>query len=497
MPAADILSELELLVRSRHGLIVLDTVEEERAEALVEALAGRLGMPLFRWSLTKGLRRAGLEQGIYNTTDLGKALEHVELARIPGLFQFQGLSARLDDAVIATRVTDVARQFAQRDGALITAAAGLRLPPVLAPYAATVQLPAPGREDYRVLLRRVTQEVQAVQPVQVELDSNDEERLLSALHGLSLTEAERTVKRAILYDGRLTKDDVPRVLDAKREIVQRDGVLEFHAPAERMQDIAGLDGLKTWLGKRKAILRDPEAAARFGLEFPKGILLVGVPGCGKSLCAKAVAAEWGLPLLKLDPSNLYDKYIGESERNFRKAMQTAEKMSPAVLWIDEIEKAFSGTDGGDDSGVSARILGTFLSWMQDRQGDVFIVATANDIAKLRPEFVRKGRFDEIFFIDLPTVDARCAIFHLHLARRGQNTAGFDLRALAEASDGFSGAEIEQVIQAGLFNAFNAHKHLDSVALLAEIRSTVPLSRTMADRFSALRQWAAGKTVNAA
>jgi SpoVK/Ycf46/Vps4 family AAA+-type ATPase len=231
------------------------------------------------------------------------------------------------------------------------------------------------------------------------------------------------------------------------------------------------------------------------LGFPRGVLLLGVPGCGKSLCAKAVASEWGLPLLKLDPANLYDKYIGDSEKNFKRAMRTAERMAPIVLWIDELEKAFAS--GGDaDGGVSKRVFGTFLSWLQERKGDVFVMATSNDIAALPPEFIRKGRFDEVFFVDLPKADARAEIFRIHLAKRNQDAKKFDLQVLAGASDGFSGAEIEQAVVGGLYGAFAAGTALTTAMLLTEIQSTRPLSGTMWEKISQLREWASSRTVAA-
>ncbi|HRN54753.1 MAG TPA: AAA family ATPase, partial [Gemmatimonadaceae bacterium] len=225
------------------------------------------------------------------------------------------------------------------------------------------------------------------------------------------------------------------------------------------------------------------------------VLLLGVPGCGKSLFAKAVASEWGLPLLKLDPANLYDKYIGDSEKNFKRAMRTAERMAPIVLWIDELEKAFAA--GGDaDGGVSKRVFGTFLSWLQDRQGDVFVIATSNDIAQLPPEFIRKGRFDEVFFVDLPREAARTEIFRIHLRKRSQDPARFDLAALAKSCDGFSGAEIEQAVVGALYGAFSSGTALTTEQLLAEIAATRPLSGTMWEKISELREWASTRTVAA-
>jgi SpoVK/Ycf46/Vps4 family AAA+-type ATPase len=262
-----------------------------------------------------------------------------------------------------------------------------------------------------------------------------------------------------------------------------------------MAQVADLAGLKAWLAKRKNIIMEPQRAAEFGLSFPKGVLLVGVPGCGKSLCAKAVATEWGLPLLKLDSAALYNKYMGETEKNFRRAMHTAERIAPVILWIDELEKAFA-SGGTEDGGVSQRVLGTFLSWMQERDGDVFIVATANDVSRLPAEFLRKGRFDEIFFVDLPDAEARRAIFDIHLRKRGKDPASLPLDELVHATDQFSGAEIEQVIVAALYTAFAEQKSLDGVLVLTEIGATRPLSQTMAERVTALREWARERTVGA-
>ena len=251
------------------------------------------------------------------------------------------------------------------------------------------------------------------------------------------------------------------------------------------------------MDKRSKVVTNPEEARRYGLVFPKGMLLVGVPGTGKSLCAKAVAMHWKLPLLKMDPASLYNKYIGQTEQNFREAMATAERMAPVVLWIDEIEKAFATGEGeGDAGGTTTRVLGTFLTWLQERKGDVFVVATANDVSRLPPELLRKGRLDEIFFVDLPGLEDRKALFEIHLRRRKHKPAGFDLDALAATADGFSGAEIEQVIVAGLHTAFADDAALSTAMLAHELAATVPLSRSMAERIGALRTWAEGRTVPA-
>jgi len=281
----------------------------------------------------------------------------------------------------------------------------------------------------------------------------------------------------------------------KKNIIEREGLLEYFPVEESMSDIADLVQLKAWLAKRKSIICNPQRAKEYGLDFPKGILLLGVPGSGKSLCAKAVAMEWRLPLLKMDPSGLYNKYVGESEKNFKRAMETAEKMSPVVLWIDEIEKAFAA-GGGEDDGLSQRVLGIFLSWMQERKGDVFIIATSNDVSRLPPEFLRKGRFDEIFFVDLPKAEDRAEIFRIHLQRRGQDSGKFDLASLAETAEGFSGAEIEQAVVSALYTAFSSNIALNMDLLIKEIKNTSPLSKVRHEDIAHLRNWARDRTVSA-
>ena len=490
------LRELELLVRSRCGLIVVDTAEEERAEALLRYLAGQLSLFYVGWTPTKGLRRANDPAPSPETADLAAALAHVDRAPEAAVYHFRGARIDPDSAVLASALRDAIAQLAPRRGALVFSGEGIVLPHAVRSASGVVRLAPPGPREYREMVQRVVRELSAREPVKVELRAEDLPRFLSVMRGLTLAEAERIVTRAIITDGRLHLDDIERVTEAKRQIIEQEGVLEYHEVGEGFGETAGLDGLKAWLAKRRNILAEPERAAQFGLTFPKGVMLVGVPGCGKSLCAKAVAADWRLPLLKLDASNLYDKYVGESERNFRRAMSMAERMAPIVLWIDEIEKAFSADGGGEDGGVSMRILGSFLSWLQERRGDVFVVATANDVTRLPPEFIRKGRFDEVFFVDLPTPAAREAIFAIHLKKRGRDAARFGLSRLSEATDGFSGAEIEQAVVGALYSAFAAGRDLDDAGLLAEVGATRPLSLTMGERFAKLRAWASERTVPA-
>lgn len=492
----DLIHELTLLIRSRYGLIHLQSADEDRAAQWIKQLADGMRLPLFTWSLTGGLRREGEPRPIYGTENAGTALEHLCLSDFNAIYHFRGLGPLLaEDRLLRARLADAARAFSRREGALVLSGSQVALDEDLALHGVTCTPPAPSADDYAALLGAVYRDLSARMDIRVELDRADRDRLVRSLQGLTLAEAEKVLTRAMVEDGTLSPDDLEQVFDAKRRIIEREGLLEY-TPAERnLADVAGLDNLKRWLQTRTAIMHDPVAARDHGLPFPRGILLLGVPGAGKSLCARAVAGQWQLPLLKMDPSGLYNKYIGETEKNFRRAMQTAERVAPVVLWIDEIEKAFA-SGGSEDGGVSQRVLGIFLSWMQERAGDVFVVATANDVAKLPPEMLRKGRFDEIFFVDLPDAPTREAIFRLHLSRRGHDPAVFDLEALSAATEGFSGAEIEQVLISALYQSFADGTTLATDTLLDEARATVPLSRTRSEELTGLRQWARSRAVNA-
>jgi SpoVK/Ycf46/Vps4 family AAA+-type ATPase len=328
--------------------------------------------------------------------------------------------------------------------------------------------------------------------IKVKLSGADVAKLLAALQGLTFFEVRKIVTQAVIEDGVLGPEDIARVIEAKRLIIERSGVLEYFPHEEEMGDVAGLDRLKDWLRKRQAAFEDPDRARAYGLSPPKGLLLIGVQGCGKSLCAKAVAAEWKLPLIRLDPSNLYNRYVGESEKNLKRAIKLAERMAPIVLWIDEIEKALSQEDA--EGGPAQRIFGTFLAWLQDKKEGVFVIATANDISKLPPELVRKGRFDEIFFVDLPQAEARRRILEIHLTRRKHDPRKLDLDRLVALTDGFSGAEVEQAVVSALYTAFARGEDLTTDGLVEEIALTKPLSVTMAERIDALRHWARDRAV---
>ena len=491
------LDDLSLLVRARYPIVMLETMETGRAESLARQVASELSMHFYLWTRSKGLRRGANTGDPYvdTTAEPHHALSFIEREG-SGIFMMRDLAPYLDDPLVASHLLDATTAFSIRRGTIIIAGHQLRLPDSLRPYSTALRVPPPDFDDYRQLVERVTRDHAARMPVKVELSQSERVRLVNNLLGLPLVEAEKIVARLILQDNALRADDISGVVSAKRDAVRQEGLLEYYSPEAGLDGVAGLAGLKTWLAKRRAVTLDPQRAASFGLRFPKGVLLLGMPGCGKSLCAKAVACEWELPLLKLDPSNLYDKYIGNSEKNFTRALAIAERMSPVILWIDEIEKAFANEAAEGDGGVSRRVFGTFLSWLHERRGDVFVIATSNDVSKLPPEFIRKGRFDEVFFVDLPSAAARADVYRIHLARRKQDPSRFDLAKLAAATEGFSGAEIEESVVSALFGAFSGNTQPSTQLVLEEIARTRPLSRTMAERLDGLRSWARERTVSA-
>jgi SpoVK/Ycf46/Vps4 family AAA+-type ATPase len=485
----DPVHDLVLLVRSGHQLLHLDTVEEERVSGLLLHVADRLDKPLFTWGRVQGLSRVDLPGAVYDTEHPAKAFQHVAASDQPGLYHFKDLLPHLEqDAVLAAQMKEAATKLRGTGGAILVTGRGIPFPASVERMVTVFTMPSPTPEEYKDLLSQIVRDVSQRQHVEMALIPEEITLLVRHLTGLTLMESEKILTKAIIEDGKLTVEDIRHVIEAKVAVVERDGLLEYYPVEAALSNIADLRSLKDWLAKRKAVVTQPDRAQEFGLSFPRGLLLLGVPGCGKSLAAKAVVAEWRMPLLKLDPSNLDNKYIGDSERNFKRAMRTAELIAPVVLWIDELEKAFA-SGGGEDGGVSQRILGSFLTWMQDGTGDVFVVATANDISRLPAEFLRKGRFDEIFFVDLPDLATRAEIFRIHLQNRGKDSSLFDLETLGAATGGFSGSEIEVVVVSSLYSAFSETGALTTESLLKEAAGTVPLSVSRAEHIDELRAWA--------
>jgi SpoVK/Ycf46/Vps4 family AAA+-type ATPase len=333
--------------------------------------------------------------------------------------------------------------------------------------------------------------------LKLQLDAAGVDATSANLRGLTEEEAERAVSQALVTRYALCPETVTDVLEAKKQLLRHSGMLEFIEASDNMASVGGLENLKHWLQQRRGAWED--GAREFGLEPPRGMIVLGVQGCGKSLCARAVAGEWKLPLVKFDTSAVYDKYIGETEKRIRKVFQVAEGLAPCVLWIDELEKVFAGSgpdSASADAGVSSRLLASFLSWMQDRKAPVFVAATCNNVTVLPPELIRKGRFDELFFVDLPNQKERKQIFSIQLAKRKRNPADFDLEQVSAAAKGYSGAEIDAAVQGALFASYSEKKPLTSQSLIAALSHTVPLSTTRAEEIAALREWARTRAVPA-
>ena len=490
----DVAHELELLIRARTRLVVIESFDEARVHAVVRRVARKLSRPLYEWTLTEGLTPAG-GAPLYDSREPLKALGNVVEMKRSGVYVLKDLASHLLEPTVARKVKDLIDRRSTTAPTLVVVAPKVDLPDLLIKHAARLDLSMPSDKELGELVWHVISHFGAQSNIDVRLNENEFQSLIEGLRGLTLAEAERAIGRAVADDLALTPEDVPGVLSAKREILEADGAIEYVPNNIGFDDIGGLASLKAWLMKRRDALT-PEAKA-FGLDPPKGVVLLGVQGCGKSLAARAVAAAWHVPLLRMEPGRIYDKYIGESDKHLEQALRAAEHMAPCVLWVDEIEKGFASVGNTEsDGGLSRRIFGRLLGWLQDRKKPVFVVATCNDAKSLPPELMRKGRFDEVFFVDLPTDAERVEIFRVHLAQRGRDAETFDLQRLAQASEGFSGAEIEQAVVAGLYTAFAEKAKLDTEMIVAELEGTRPLSVTRAEDVRSLRVWAEGRTVRA-
>lgn len=480
--------ELRLLINSRNPIITVETAEEERLAHLLTAIAVELCVPLYTWSVTAGLARIE-GAAIYETAVPEQALANIAEVRGDAIFLLKDFARYCDNDKICRRLRDLADAFRGVRRSIVISAPALNLPPEIVSESAPFAYGLPDADELATSVRLVLAEMSREQHMTVPFDAASVRQLAVNLAGLKQEEAMRTLRKCLLERGKADAGLADAVMDAKRSALQTEGLLEPVRRDTSFADIAGLARLREWLTKRQSAFT-PEGQ-KFGLVPPKGVLITGVQGCGKSLAARAVAGEWGVELARLDAGALYDKFVGESEKRLRKALDLSQRLAPMVLWIDEIEKAFAsaGSSGDADAGLSQRLLATLLTWMQDREGGVFLAATSNNISALPPEMLRKGRFDEIFFVDLPGADVRAALFALHLKKRGRDAAAFDLPKLAAACAGFSGAEIEQAIASGLYTAFSAKQQLSTDVLLAEIRATQPLSVTRAEDIQGVRDWA--------
>ncbi len=491
--------ELETLIRARYPILYLISSEEMRVQNLVVEIARKRQKKVFEWSFSTGIVPAGTSiqaQKVRNaaTKDPLAALDQVIEQVEPAIFilkDFHPFLGKGNYAVIR-KLKEIALHLKNSHKTVILVSPLMEIPTELEKEITVLNYPLPGREDLAELLDRIVSDLKEFKHVSIELDPEGRERLLQAALGLTLGEAENVFAKIIVKEGRLSGEHIGDVFAEKQQIIRKSGLLEYYAASETFAEVGGLAVLKDWLNKR-ALAFSAEARA-FGLPAPKGVLLLGVQGCGKSLCAKAISTQWQLPLLRFDMGRMFNSFIGSSEENVRRAIAVAESVAPAILWVDEIDKAFAGSQGSgaSDGGTTARVFGTFLTWLSEKQAPVFVAATANDISQLPPKLLRKGRLDEIFFVDLPAPEERLEVFRIHLHKRGRDPAGFDLLALAKASRDFSGAEIEEAINSALYDAFYAREQLGAGHVLTALAQTVPLARTMAEQISHLRAWAEGR-----
>ena len=496
VPALSRAEELDLLIRAKYPLLYVIAWEERRIEQLLRQVAAQRRKALYGWTITDGLHPLDgslRPESDDLTRDPLQALEEVAASREAAIFVLKDFHPYLDAyhphpqrAVIVRKLRDILNRLKESRKTLVMLSPLLHAPPELEKDITVLDYALPTGGELAASLERVVRSAQELGGIRLRLTPEEREKILNAARGLTCTEAENAFAKSLVLRRAL---DAEVIIAEKKQIIRRSQVLEYFNAQEDLSLVGGMALLKEWLAKRA--LAFSERARQFGLPEPKGLLLLGVQGAGKSLVAKAIARQWQLPLLRLDLGRVFSQMVGSSEQNMRNALRLAESVAPCILWLDELDKGLSGLASShlSDAGTSARVFGSFLTWMQEKTAPVFVVATANDIATLPPEALRKGRFDEIFFLDLPNRAEREEIFGIHLAKRGRAPRRFDVETLARRSEGYSGAEIEQAVISGLYDAFEAGRDLSTEDILRALEETVPLSRTMEARITALRRWA--------
>jgi SpoVK/Ycf46/Vps4 family AAA+-type ATPase len=518
------LERLKVLIDSSTPIVVMETVEEMRAVRMVRVASSALNLANFEWTIASGLVRSGSDgatemaitsgvlppggyaghvpdadnvKALYNSREPAQMLANLEAISIEAVFILKDLHRHMEDPVVVRRLRDVGQKFASNRRTLVLTAPKISIPPELASLVEFLELPLPDRKRLRQIIDEVLVRIARAHTLQRRLEPTGIDQIAENLRGLTEEEAERAISQALVSRYALCPETASDVLEAKKAMLRRQEMLDFVEASDTLASVGGLDNLKGWLGQRRGAWEDK--AREFGLDAPKGVIVLGVQGCGKSMCARAIAGEWRLPLVKFDTAAVYDKYVGETEKRIQKVFQVAEGLAPCVLWIDELEKVFAGSgpdSASADAGVSSRLLASFLSWMQDRKAPVFVAATCNNVGVLPPELIRKGRFDELFFVDLPNQAERKQIFAIQLSKRKRNPAEFALDEVAAAAKGFSGAEIESVVQTALYAAYSQKQQLTTPHMLDAAKATVPLSTTRAEEIAALRQWARERAVPA-
>jgi SpoVK/Ycf46/Vps4 family AAA+-type ATPase len=478
--------EIEVLIRSKYPILYIVSWEERRLESLLKTVATDLSRSLHIWSLTQGMQPPVAAAVKTTLSPEVEVLAQVYQANEGTIFLLKDYHAYMRDPRVVRLLRDIAAKMRTRKQTLILLGPTLNLPTELEKDLTVVDFPLPGAEEIAKVLETAIAAVKGNPNVQSDVTPEEKELLIKNAQGLTLDEVESVFARSLVEK---KKFDQSIIVEEKQQIIRKSGILEYYPPKDSLADVGGMDALKEWLEQRSTSFSD--AAREFGIPVPKGILLLGVQGCGKSLTAKAIASQWRLPMLKLDVGRIFGSLVGQSEENMRKAIKTAESVAPCILWADELEKGFAGTGSAGDSGTTARVFATFLTWMQEKTAPVFLIATGNDVSALPPELLRKGRFDEIFFIDLPEIEEREQIFNIHLKKRKRDPKEFKLKlkVLAEKSEGFNGAEIETCVVAALQRAFHEGRELTQADLVTEVEACVPLSVMMAEDISALREWA--------
>ncbi len=508
-----LVKKISNLIRARFPYIYMTTYEEDRATSLIKKIARepklvKIPREVYIWTQTNGFVNEETEKFVTNTENPLKALDFVQNHEKDSVFIFYdmhvffGVKNRNPDFELVRKLRDLLPflKTGQARKNVFFISPELVIPETLQKDMTICNFPLPTMEEIKKKLDSMILQNKSVKSDT--LTEDDKEKLCKAALGLTLQETENAFALAMVNDAKITVDDIKIIMEEKMQVIKKTGILEFVQSDLNIDDIGGLDNLKSWLKKRNNSWS--EKAKKYCLPAPKGVLITGVPGCGKSLTAKAMSQIWKLPLLRLDLGKIFSGLVGSSEENMRRAIATAEAVAPSILWVDEIEKGLSGVNSSNDSGVSSRIFGQFLTWMQEKEAPVFVIATANNIHNLPPELLRKGRFDEIFFVDIPTVNERKEIFKLHLTKRLKNPEissqiNLDdalITKLAEMTEGFIGAEIEQVVISALYEAFFENRALEFKDLEKTIKNTVPLSTTQKEQILSLRQWANVRAVAA-
>jgi ATP-dependent 26S proteasome regulatory subunit len=490
------LKELELHIQARYPLIYLVSWEEDRVIQEIQKICDddKHKKRLYLWTETQGLQLATLpdKSPDLSLSDPLNILDHIIKSKENGgkqIYILLDFHPFLTNHSVIRKVRDLGKALRKTEKTVIFLSPKLVLPDELEKEVVVFDFDLPSLDQLSEALDNILEKIRKNPKVTIKLNPASRERLLKASQGLTILELQDALAKAVVDNRAIDEFTIPIILSEKKQIIRKSGILEYYSAEETFDEIGGLRNLKRWLSKRDKAFT--EEARHFGVPVPKGLMLVGVQGCGKSLCAKAVSSQWRLPLLRLDVGKVFSGLVGSSEENIRKVIKIAESVAPCLLWIDEIEKGLSGAASSNfsDAGTTARVFATFTTWLQEKTRPVFVISTANDISLLPPEIMRKGRFDEIFFVDLPTLEERAEIFRIHLFKRKRNPKEFDLELLAQYADGFSGAEVEQVIISSLYDAFEEERPLKTDDIVRNIKETVPLSRTMAEKISALRHWA--------